>query len=308
MMSDADKKATKKEKEGNKNAADKDFLPGDFWGKTVPITYEDVATALMQTEEGLNSVLVCYSISRKKLLTFFSEMHQWDMKGDPYIPGPEDTDVKQFCGGDDDLIPLFRYPEGEVFIYDKELIMGSPSKDKGYLAYKNRYGNSIDYYFDDWARDHYEYDFRLKYFLIREMRSMKMMRKWVAEYKKRVGQKAKLEEARNEAIAILQSLCGDHLYQNTVKARFDETWGPVVEATLNLNAREAMRVWLKAEDSINKKFHLVVKWTGENDLTEDELVGYLAEIGAKAGPLRAKPGFDAVKLVREIRGDDDDEY
>jgi len=303
-MSVADKKATKKEKaEGNKNAADKDFLPYDFFGKTVPITYEDVATALMDTEEGFNSVLVCYSISRRKLLTFFSEMHQWDMKGFPYIPGPEDKDVKEFCGSNDDLIPLFRYPEGEVFISEKEFIMGSPSKDKGYLAYKNRYGNSIDYYFDDWARDHYEYDFRLKHYLIREMRSRKMMRKWVAEYKKRVGQKAKLEEARNEAIAILKSLSGDHLNQNSVKARYDETWGLVVEATLNLNAREALETWLKAEDAINKKFHLVVKWTGVNDLTQDELIKYLTEIGAKAGPIKAKPGFDAVKLVDEIRGD-----
>jgi len=105
---------------------------------------------------------------------------------------------------------------------------------------------------------------------------------------------------------LLQSLSGGRL--SAITSRFDETWGPVVEATLNLDAREALEVWLKAEDAINKKFHLVVKWTGKNNLTEDELVEYLAEIGAKAGPLRAKSGFDAVKLVREIRGDDDDEY
>jgi len=105
---------------------------------------------------------------------------------------------------------------------------------------------------------------------------------------------------------LLQSLSGGRLF--AITSRFDETWGPVVEATLNLDAREALEVWLKAEDSINKKFHLVVKWTGENDLTEDELIQYLVEIGAKAEPMKAKPGFDAVKLVREIRGDDDDEY
>jgi hypothetical protein len=99
---------------------------------------------------------------------------------------------------------------------------------------------------------------------------------------------------------LLQSLSGGRL--SAITSRFDETWGPVVEATLNLDAREAMRVWLKAEDAINKKFHLVVKWTGENDLTEDELAGYLAKIAAKAGPVKAKPGFDAAKLVDEIRG------
>jgi hypothetical protein len=103
---------------------------------------------------------------------------------------------------------------------------------------------------------------------------------------------------------LLQSLSGGHL--SAITSRFDETWGPVVEATLNLDAREAMRVWLKAEDAINKKFHLVVKWTGVNDLTQDELIQYLTEIGAKAGPLRAKPGLDAVKLVDEIRGDGDE--
>ena len=99
---------------------------------------------------------------------------------------------------------------------------------------------------------------------------------------------------------LLQSLSGGRL--SAITSRFDETWGPVVEATLNLDAREALEVWLKAEDAIQRKFHLVVKWTGENDLTQDELVGYLTEIGAKAGPMKAKPGFDAVKLIDEIRG------
>jgi len=105
---------------------------------------------------------------------------------------------------------------------------------------------------------------------------------------------------------LLQSLSGGRL--SAITSRFDETWGPVVEATLNLNAREALEVWLKAEDAINKKFHLVVKWTGKNNLTEDELTQYLAEIGAKAGPMKAKPGFDAVKLIDEIRGGGDDDY
>ena len=105
---------------------------------------------------------------------------------------------------------------------------------------------------------------------------------------------------------LLQSLSGGRL--SAITSRFDETWGPVVEATLNLNAREALEVWLKAEDAINKKFHLVVKWTGKNDLTEDELIQYMAEIGAKAGPMKAKPGFDAVKLIDEIRGGGDDDY
>ena len=109
--------------------------------------------------------------------------------------------------------------------------------------------------------------------------------------------------ARRRAEVLLQLLSGGHLYPASVRPRFDETWGLVVEASLNLNAREAMRVWLKAEDAINKEFHLVVRWTGENDVTEDEFVGYLIEIAAKAGtPLKAKRGFDAVELIEEMRG------
>ena len=104
---------------------------------------------------------------------------------------------------------------------------------------------------------------------------------------------------------LLQSLSGGRL--SAITSRFDETWGPVVEVTLNLDAREAMRVWLKAEDAINKKFHLVVKWTGKNNLTEDELIQYLVEVAEKAGPMKAKPGFDAVKLIDEIRGGGDDD-
>jgi len=109
--------------------------------------------------------------------------------------------------------------------------------------------------------------------------------------------------ARRRAGFLLQSLSGGHLDPASVRPRFDETWGLVVEASLNLNAGEAMRVWLKAEDAINKEFHLVVRWTGKNDLTEDELVGYLVEIAAKTGtPIKGKPGFDATKLIEEMRG------
>ena len=49
---------------------------------------------------------------------------------------------------------------------------------------------------------------------------------------------------------------------------------------------------------------MVVEWTGETDVSESKLVDYLLEIMAKGGfKPRAPPGFDAVEVVGEARGD-----
>ena len=82
----------------------------------------------------------------------------------------------------------------------------------------------------------------------------------------------------------------------------DPDWGCVYVITLQANAREALKANLKLQEKY-PGIPIVVEWTGETDVTEEELTELLAELLAKGG-LRAKapPGFDAVKAVRESRG------
>jgi hypothetical protein len=49
---------------------------------------------------------------------------------------------------------------------------------------------------------------------------------------------------------------------------------------------------------------IVVRWTGENNVSEEELVNYLVEIINRGG-IRAKASkdFNAVNIVSEIRGE-----
>jgi len=81
----------------------------------------------------------------------------------------------------------------------------------------------------------------------------------------------------------------------------DSDWGYVVIVTLEASARKALETWLK----LQKKFKgvpIVVKWTGPNDVSDEELIGYMVEI-LNAGGFKAKalPGFSAVEAVREVR-------
>jgi len=69
---------------------------------------------------------------------------------------------------------------------------------------------------------------------------------------------------------------------------------PIVLRPLELN--------LKLQEMF-PRIPVIVKWTGEADVSESELVDYFLEIMARGGfKPRAPPGFDAVEAVREARG------
>jgi hypothetical protein len=81
----------------------------------------------------------------------------------------------------------------------------------------------------------------------------------------------------------------------------DPDWDYVVVITLKADARKALETWLK----LQKKFKgvpIVVRWTGPNDVSDEELIDYMVEI-LNAGGFKAKalPGFSAVEAVREVR-------
>jgi hypothetical protein len=83
----------------------------------------------------------------------------------------------------------------------------------------------------------------------------------------------------------------------------DPDWGYVYIVKVGLNARRALELNLRLQEMLPGT-PVVVKWTGETDVSESELEDYLLEIMARGGfRPRAPPGFDAVKAVREARGD-----
>jgi hypothetical protein len=84
---------------------------------------------------------------------------------------------------------------------------------------------------------------------------------------------------------------------------YDPDWGYVYIVKVGLNARRALELNLRLQEML-PGIPVVVKWTGETDVSESELEDYLLEIMTRGGfRPRAPPGFDAVEAVREARGD-----
>jgi hypothetical protein len=85
----------------------------------------------------------------------------------------------------------------------------------------------------------------------------------------------------------------------------DNLYGMVVRITTDLSAKEALELWLKLIDYLsheNYRIVLSVKWLGENNVCGDELIDYIAKIMIKSGiGPKALPGFDSVRILREIR-------
>jgi hypothetical protein len=91
----------------------------------------------------------------------------------------------------------------------------------------------------------------------------------------------------------------------TIKTYEDPDYGKVVSITVDLDAREALDLWLKLVKQFPyNEYGIVigVKWLGENNITEEELINYIVKIMISSG-LKAKAikPFDIVKELREER-------
>ncbi|WP_449463055.1 hypothetical protein PQ610_02115 [Tardisphaera miroshnichenkoae] len=95
---------------------------------------------------------------------------------------------------------------------------------------------------------------------------------------------------------------------------WDQRYGPVVEVTVDMDAKDALELWLRAEAlkrerlglqaSKNGDFHLVIYWSGNNNVTDDELIDYLARISVEADSWPTSlPGSRSVDLVHETRSE-----
>jgi hypothetical protein len=111
---------------------------------------------------------------------------------------------------------------------------------------------------------------------------------------------------REVVVEVIKSIIAHELARLT-SARYsisvveDTDWGLVYVVTLEANAREA----LEANLELQRRFPgvpIVVKWTGDTDLSEGELVDYVLRV-ARAGGFKARAprGFSSVEAVREVR-------
>ena len=93
-------------------------------------------------------------------------------------------------------------------------------------------------------------------------------------------------------------ICGIDVYS-------DNLYGTVVRVTVDLSARDALELWLKLLDHMPYREYgitLAVMWLGENNVSRDELVGYMVKIMIKSGTRpKALPGFNSVLIAREGR-------
>jgi hypothetical protein len=84
---------------------------------------------------------------------------------------------------------------------------------------------------------------------------------------------------------------------------YDADFGNIVRVSLRQNAKDAFESWLNLLDEIGPKYPeitLRVDWTGEDNLSDDDLVDYMVEIMLKSGVgPKVSEEFDSVKAVRE---------
>jgi hypothetical protein len=84
----------------------------------------------------------------------------------------------------------------------------------------------------------------------------------------------------------------------------DPNYGPVIRLVVDLNAREALDLWLKLVRLIPyTRYGIVigVRWLGENNVSKDELVDYVVKIMVEGG-LRTT-ALRPLDVVRELRGE-----
>jgi hypothetical protein len=90
-----------------------------------------------------------------------------------------------------------------------------------------------------------------------------------------------------------------------IKTYRDPDYGTVIEVTFDLDTKEALDLGLKLIKSISFKeckAIIDVKWTGENNVTKDEIEDYLVEVmKEECYRPKAKEPFDVVRELREER-------
>jgi len=109
-----------------------------------------------------------------------------------------------------------------------------------------------------------------------------------------------LEELRLAIRVTIASIMGRDIVRE-VRVYVDPCYGPTIGLVVDLDAKQAFELWQKLVEVFPyKRFGIVlgVKWTGENNVSEDELVDYIVKIMRIAGlrPVARKP----LNIVEEM--------
>jgi hypothetical protein len=108
----------------------------------------------------------------------------------------------------------------------------------------------------------------------------------------------------NKIISLTREITRKDVIRS-VETYEDPDYGSVITLVVNLNAKEALDLWLELTKKIPyNKYGIIigVKWLGENNITEDELIEYIVKIMVESGlKPKAKEPFDIVKELREER-------
>ena len=101
------------------------------------------------------------------------------------------------------------------------------------------------------------------------------------------------------------NIAGRDVVRNAMIYR-DPNYGLSIRLIVDLNAKEALELWLRLVEKFPySRYGIVlgVRWTGENNVSEDELISYVVKIMITSGiePV-AKRALDVVGELREERG------
>jgi hypothetical protein len=103
---------------------------------------------------------------------------------------------------------------------------------------------------------------------------------------------------------IIVSVVGRDVVRD-VKTYNDPDYGFVIRFVDDLDAREVLKLWLKLVEIFPySRYGVVVgiKWVGEDNVSEDELVDYIAKIMVVSGlKLIARKSLNAVRELTEER-------
>jgi hypothetical protein len=108
----------------------------------------------------------------------------------------------------------------------------------------------------------------------------------------------------NNIISLTREITGKDVIRS-VETYEDPDYGKVILITVDLDAKEALELWLKLTKQFPYTIHGIVigvKWLGENNITENELIDYIVKIMVESGlKPKVKEPFDIVKELREER-------
>jgi len=114
-----------------------------------------------------------------------------------------------------------------------------------------------------------------------------------------VGRLKRVDEVVGRVLAVLEPylelLRGVEVFE-------DPDWGYTISIVIETSASNALKLNLELQEML-KGIPIVVRWTGPRDVSEDELVEYIARIVSVGGfKVKALKGFNSVEAVNDARG------